>query len=109
MNITDQMIETAVQVLSSEGADTEHGWHGWRCFDKDRYPEPCSCTEDVARAVLEAVAPLIAAQALTKAADELEHVADTLWNRSALRFQGWEHMLSDLRNRADKLEREAGQ
>lgn len=52
--VDDAMIERAVKVLDYEGTDCESSWHSWRCRDKDRYPEPCTCTHDVARAVLEA-------------------------------------------------------
>jgi len=41
-------------ILNSEGAASEGGWHSWRCFDKDRYPEPCHCTEVVAEMVVNA-------------------------------------------------------
>ena len=44
-----------VKVLNDEGAASEGGWHGWRCFDKGRYPEPCRCTEYVVDQVLDAL------------------------------------------------------
>ena len=43
-----------VKILNDEGAASEGGWHSWRCFDKDRYPEPCECTEVVASMVISA-------------------------------------------------------
>lgn len=61
--ITDAMVEAARALLAAEGADSQDGWHSWRCFDKVRYPEPCDCTAQAARSALEAAAPLIAAKA----------------------------------------------
>ena len=37
-----------VRIMNDEGAAGEGGFHSWRCFDRDRYPEPCQCTEEVA-------------------------------------------------------------
>jgi len=42
-------------VLVAEGADNEGGWHSWRCFDKERYPEPCTCTADVVAEIMTVV------------------------------------------------------
>jgi len=47
-----------VKVLNDEGADSDSGWHSWRCFDKVRYPEPCRCTEFVVDEVLAALRAL---------------------------------------------------
>lgn len=52
--VDDAMVERARLVLAREGADDPNGWHSWRCFDDARYPGPCTCTQDVARAALEA-------------------------------------------------------
>ena len=67
--VTDAMVEAARALLANEGADSQDGWHSWRCFDTLRYPEPCDCTAQAARGALEAAAPLIAAKALREAAD----------------------------------------
>ena len=66
MTRRDEAVEAAMAVLRDEGADSEGGWHSWRCFDRERYPEPCDCTEQVARAALAAAEPHIRA----KIADE---------------------------------------
>ncbi len=34
-------------VLINEGVGNEGGIHGWRCFDKERYPEPCDCMDEI--------------------------------------------------------------
>ena len=69
-------VQAAMAVLRDEGADSEGGWHSWRCFDRERYPEPCDCTERVARAAIAAAEPHVRAevraQALREAADELD-------------------------------------
>ncbi|MEL4357061.1 MULTISPECIES: hypothetical protein [unclassified Luteococcus] len=52
--VDEVMVERAAKVLSDEGADSEGGWHSWRCFDGARYPEPCTCTQEAARLALEA-------------------------------------------------------
>ena len=48
------MRDEFVRILREEGADVDGGWHGWRCFDKERYPEPCDCTQSVADELVEA-------------------------------------------------------
>ena len=57
----DEAVQAAMAVLCDEGADSEGGWHSWRCFDRERYPEPCDCTEQVARAAIAAAEPHIRA------------------------------------------------
>ena len=68
--VTDELVEKVRAVLVAEGADSEGGWHSWRCFDMVRYPESCDCTEQVARAAVEAVAALIAREAWNDAVAE---------------------------------------
>ena len=60
--IGERAVQAAMAVLRDEGADSEGGWHSWRCFDRERYPEPCDCTEQVARAALAAAEPHIRAK-----------------------------------------------
>ena len=59
-----EAVQAAMAVLCDEGADSEGGWHSWRCFDRDRHPEPCDCTEQVARAAIAAAEPHIRAKTL---------------------------------------------
>ena len=59
-----EAVQAAMAVLCDEGADSEGGWHSWRCFDRERYPEPCDCTEQVARAAIAAAEPHIRAKTL---------------------------------------------
>ena len=59
-----EAVQAAMAVLRDEGADSEGGWHSWRCFDRERYPEPCDCTEQVARAAIAAAEPHIRAKTL---------------------------------------------
>ena len=59
-----EAVQAAMAVLRDEGADSEGGWHSWRCFDRERYPEPCDCTEPVARAAIAAAEPHIRAKTL---------------------------------------------
>lgn len=63
-----EAVQAAMAVLCDEGADSEGGWHSWRCFDRERYPEPCDCTEQIARAAIAAAEPHIRAEI----ADEIE-------------------------------------
>ena len=56
-----EAVQAAMAVLRDEGSDSEGGWHSWRCFDRERYPEPCDCTEQVARAAIAAAEPHIRA------------------------------------------------
>ena len=64
-----------VKILNDEGAASEGGWHSWRCFDKDRYPEPCECTEVVASMVISA--------ALDAAREAVDRVASDMANWSS--------------------------
>lgn len=66
----DEAVEAAKVVLCDEGADSEGGWHSWRCFDRERYPEPCDCTEQVARAAIAAAEPHVRAEAWDEAVAE---------------------------------------
>ena len=49
------LYEDIKTVLVNEGANNEQGWHSWRCFDKDRYPEPCGCTDAVVQEILDLI------------------------------------------------------
>ena len=66
-----EAVQAAMAVLCDEGADSEGGWHSWRCFDRERYPEPCDCTEQVARAAIAAAEPHIRAKIREQIAREL--------------------------------------
>jgi hypothetical protein len=45
-----------MKVLNDNGINTENGSiHSWRCFDKERYPEPCSCAAEVVVEIIQAV------------------------------------------------------
>ena len=40
-------------VLDRNGINMQDGSiHSWRCFDKERYPEPCSCAGEVVVEIL---------------------------------------------------------
>ena len=62
-----EAVQAAMAVLCDMGADSG-GWHSWRCFDRELYPEPCDCTKQAARAAIAAAEPHIRA----KIADEIE-------------------------------------
>ena len=57
MTVTPDDIQRAVTVMEDEGLLPGSGLHSWRCEDKDRYPEPCTCVAELAEAVLAAVLP----------------------------------------------------
>jgi hypothetical protein len=45
-----------MRVLNDNGINTQDGSiHSWRCFDKERYPEPCSCAAELVVEIIEAV------------------------------------------------------
>ena len=58
-----EAVQAAMAVLCDMGADSG-GWHSWRCFDREFYPEPCDCTEQAARAAIAAAEPHIRAKTL---------------------------------------------
>lgn len=71
MNISKEAIEAAEKSLRDEGLDdVGNSPHGWRCEYPDLYPGYCTCVTDLARAALEAAAPLLMAQTLREAADD---------------------------------------
>ena len=64
MTISKEAIEAAARALRDEGLDdVGNSPHGWRCEFPDLYPGYCTCVIDIARAALEAAAPLLMAQA----------------------------------------------
>lgn len=69
MSIRGEAVQAAMAVLCDMGADSG-GWHSWRCFDRELYPEPCDCTERVARAAIAATEPHIRAKAWDEALTE---------------------------------------
>ena len=73
-----EAVQAAMAVLRDEGADSEGGWHSWRCFDRERYPEPCDCTEQVARAAIAAAEPHIRAEVRAQVAGELQYAAKAM-------------------------------
>jgi len=49
-------------VLVNNGVDIDGGsFHSWRCFDKERYPEPCDCTDVVVAEIMAVVDAAVAA------------------------------------------------
>lgn len=57
MNFTEADVQRTMDALIAEGADADPGLHAsWRCFDKVRYPEPCTCIRQAAEDILIAVA-----------------------------------------------------
>ena len=101
------------QVLIDNGADSEPGLHAsWRCFDKVRYPDDCTCIDEAVSEVLAAVAPSIAAHARQRwfdlilrgepegpAAIHFCYFCDDLWESEPT----CEHY-QRLRDRADQIE-----
>lgn len=51
----DRLREAFRRVLENEGVDSEGGTHSWRCFDKERYPEPCGCIDEIVNQLIAAV------------------------------------------------------
>lgn len=59
-------------ILVNEGADNDGGWHSWRCFDKERYPEPCDCTDQVVDEIVKAIESPITAYRQVRPASHSE-------------------------------------
>ena len=62
-----EAVQAVMAVLCDMGANSG-GWHSWRCFVHELYPEPCDCTKQAARAAIAAAEPHIRAEI----ADEIE-------------------------------------
>jgi hypothetical protein len=55
----DSTVRTVERCEGANGADIDGGsFHSWRCFDKERYPERCSCTADVVDEIIVALRTL---------------------------------------------------
>ena len=65
-----EAVQAVMAVLCDMGADSG-GWHSWRCFDRELYPEPCDCTKQAARAAIAAAEPHIRAEVREHVASEL--------------------------------------
>ena len=65
-----EAVQAAMAVLCDMGADSG-GWHSWRCFDRELYPEPCDCTKQAARAAIAAAEPYVRAKIREQIAREL--------------------------------------
>ena len=49
----DDLTDQIKTILVNNGVDLISGsFHSWRCFDKERYPEPCTCTDEVVAEVM---------------------------------------------------------
>ena len=66
----DEAERAVMAVLCDMGADSG-GWHSWRCFDRELYPEPCDCTKQAARAAIAAAEPYVRAKIREQIAREL--------------------------------------
>jgi hypothetical protein len=44
-----------MKVLDDNGINNEGGLHSWRCFDRERYPEPCACAAEVVVEIIQAI------------------------------------------------------
>ena len=57
-DFTDEDVTAVREVLANYGLGSESTIHSsWRCFDKERYPEPCHFLDGAARDILAAVLP----------------------------------------------------
>ena len=103
-----QAVRAAMAVLCDMGADSG-GWHSWRCFDRELYPEPCDCTEQAARAAIAAAEPHIRAQALAPIREALAgHPRCDIHPDDDPIKCGWKRAVFDVQStldRADQIER----
>lgn len=53
--MSDPRLEIVVRELLANGAAPGQGMHSWRCEDKERYPDPCTCVEETAADILAAL------------------------------------------------------
>jgi hypothetical protein len=52
----DQVWFRIMAVLDRNGINScDSCIHSWRCFDKERYPEPCACAAEVVVEIIQAV------------------------------------------------------
>lgn len=107
MNIPEEAVEAVKSVLRDEGLDETGGNpHSWRCEFPDLYPNHCTCADDLARAALEAAAPLLMAQALRQAARDLSWFGaqgNTVEPNTA--WAGVQACMNALNYKADEMEK----
>ena len=91
---TDDDVTATVDTLIHNGGEPGSSLHSWRCEDKARYPEPCTCLNETALSILAAVLPAhdkrVRAEALREAADDLPmdgplHIMDRQVHQDFLR------------------------
>lgn len=101
----DEAVQAVMAVLCDEGADSEGGWHSWRCFDRERYPEPCACTEQAARAAIAAAEPHIRAKTLAPIRAALAHHprCDIHPDDDPIKC-GWKRAVADIQAALDRQE-----
>ena len=101
----DDIAEKVRQVLAREGADSPDGWHSWRCFDRELYPEPCDCTKQATRAAIAAAEPHIRAKTLApiRAALADHPRCDTHPDDDPIKC-GWKRAVADIQAVLDREE-----
>ena len=48
----DKLVKAGTEVLIAQGGAPGASIHSWRCEDRESYPEPCTCAEDVVTDIL---------------------------------------------------------
>ena len=99
-----EAVQAAMAVLCDMGADSG-GWHSWRCFDRELYPEPCDCTKQATRAAIAAAEPHIRAKTLApiRAALADHPRCDTHPDDDPIKC-GWERAVADIQAALDREE-----
>lgn len=99
-----EAVQAAMAVLCDMGADSG-GWHSWRCFDRELYPEPCDCTKQATRAAIAAAEPHIRAKTLApiRAALADHPRCDIRPDDDPIKC-GWERAVADIQAVLDRKE-----
>ena len=74
----DEWVATAASILEDQGGLPHDRLHSWRCGDKGRYPQGCTCVADVVTDIIDAIEPLIRADERARVLDELRVAVEEL-------------------------------
>lgn len=61
------IVRVGASILIAEGGAPGSSLHSWRCSDKLRYPEGCTCVEDTVQDIVDAIEPMIRDKIITQA------------------------------------------
>lgn len=100
--MSEPEVEAGTEILNREGGRPGSDIHSWRCADKERHPEPCTCSEEVVAEILAAVLPSHDRRLLLALADDWHKH----WPERPLKPSDATWVIDWLRHKAEGVESE---